>query len=182
MEGFLGLFAGGAKHKRIERLAARIDALAEKDESVLRNAREIAEIRRAAAVELHAECAAFVAGLNRMLARPEIRLDPPEFSTANYREEGPNLFQINVRGRILQVEFESSPVLVSTEDFRVPYTMQGELRLFNQDLLDRDLVEERLLFYCLEGSKRFWRVFDLRTSHSGHFNQEYLVGLMERLI
>jgi hypothetical protein len=163
-------------------LAQSIDVLAEKDENFLRHAREIAALRRTAAAGLHAICSGFVKSLNRLLSRCELVLDPPEFPPVAFQEEGKNLFQINVQGRILQVEFEVSPELISTEDLRIPYTLQGAVRAFNQGLLDRSLIEEQLLFYTLEKEKKMWRFFDSRTYHSGPFDQEYLISLMEQLI
>ena len=167
---------------RFKRLAQSIDALAEKDESFLRHAREIAALRRTAAAGLYAICSGFVDSLNRLLSRCEMVLDPPEFSPDAFQEDGKNLFQINVQGRILQVEFEAAPELISTEDLRIPYTLQGVVRAFNQELLDRSLIEEQLLFYTLEKEKKMWRFFDARTYRSGPFDQEYLISLMEQLI
>ena len=105
-----------------------------------------------------------------------------EFSPDAFQEDGKNLFQINVQGRILQVEFEAAPELISTEDLRIPYTLQGVVRAFNQELLDRSLIEEQLLFYTLEKDKKMWRFFDARTYRSGPFDQEYLISLMEQLL
>src|SRR5215469_11780590 len=42
-----------------------------------------------------------------------------------FRESGPNLIQINVRGRILEIEYGATEELLSTEEFRVPYTVFG---------------------------------------------------------
>ena len=167
---------------RLRRLAKEIETLAGKDESALQYSREVASLRRRAATELFSVCAAFVDGVNRLLSRPEVRLDPPEFSDDNFQEDGVNLLQINVRGRILQLEFEATPELVSTEDFRIPYTLSGAARAFNQALLDKDLIEEQLIFYTLEKEKTMWRYFDARTYRSGELDQEYLVGLMEQLL
>jgi hypothetical protein len=89
---------------------------------------------------------------------------------------------MNIRGRILQVEFEVTPELVSTEDFRVPYTLQGFVRGFNQELLEKDLIEEQLIFYTLEEPQPIWRFFDVRTHRSGPLDQDYLASLMERLV
>jgi hypothetical protein len=163
-------------------LAQSIDALAAKDEGFLRHAHEMAELRRAAANGLHVICSDFVESLNGLLSRCEVVLDPPEFSADAFREDAANLFQINVRGRILQVEFEATPELVSTEDLRIPYTLQGSVRAFNQELLDKNLIEEQLLFYTLEKKKKMWRFFDARTYRSGPFDREYLISLMEQLI
>jgi len=166
---------------RLRRLAKDIEALAEKDESALRYSREIAKLRRRAAVELFSVCATFVDGVNSLMPAPEVQLDPRNFSEDTFQEDGANLLQINVRGRILQIEFEATPDLVSTEDFRVPYTLSGAVRAFNQALLDKDLIEEQLIFYTLE-KKTMWRYFDARTYKSGEFDREYLVGLMEQLL
>jgi hypothetical protein len=167
---------------RLKRLARSIDALAEKDEGFLRRAREIATLRQAAAADLYAICADFVGSVNRLLARMEIELDPPGFGSSSFQEDLVNLVQINVRGRILQVAFSATPELISTEDFRVPYTLQGTIRAFNQELLEKDIIEEQLIFYTLEDHKQMWRFFDARTYRSGPFDQEYLIGLMEQLL
>jgi len=167
---------------RIKRLAESIDALAEKDEKFLRRTREITALRRTAAAGLYAICSGFVGSVNRLLARCEMVLDPSEFSPDAFQEDVKNLFQINVQGRILQVEFEAAQELISTEDLRIPYTLQGVVRAFNQELLERSLNEEQLLFYTVEKEKKMWRFFDTRTYHSGPFDQEYLISLMEQLI
>lgn len=171
-----------ARDARLKRLATRIDGLAGKDEVALRRAREVVALRRAAAADLHAICADFVNSINRLLDHGEVQLDPHSFSEENFREDAPNLIQINVRGRILQVGFRATPELVSTEDFRVPYTIEGTIRAFNQELLDKDLIEEQLIFFTVEQHKQMWRFFDARTYRSGPFDQEYLIGLMEQLL
>jgi hypothetical protein len=171
-----------ARDARLQRLAASIDALAGKDEGFLRRAREIAALRQTAAVDLYAICADFVGSVNRLLARKEVELDPQGYTADSFQEDVVNLVQINVRGRILQVSFSATGELVSTEDFRVPYTLEGTVRAFNQELLDKDIVEEQLIFYTLENHKKMWRFFDARTYRSGPFDQEYLIGLMERIL
>jgi len=111
-----------------------------------------------------------------------VRLDPCELSREGFFEDGSNLFQINVHGRILQVEFKATAELVSTEEFRVPYILEGTVRAFNQSLLDKDLIEEQLLFYTLENHRKMWRFFDARTYHTGLFDREYLISLMEQIV
>jgi len=167
---------------RLKRLAECIDALADKDERSINYAREITELRRLAAAEIHAICTSFVDRLNSLLTRGLVVLDPPVFPEDTYRDEAAHLIQMNVRGRILQVEFRSTPELVSTEDFRVPYIISGSVRAFNQALLDRDVIEEQLLFYTLEKRLRMWRFFDARTYRSGPFDQDYLVSLLEQIL
>jgi hypothetical protein len=170
------------RDSRWKRLAARIDQLADKDERYLRHVNEIAATRVRAAVELYSICRSFVDSINQYIERGPVMLDPSDFSAEAFHEEAPNLFQINARGRLLQVEFQASAQLVSTEDFRVPYTLAGAVRAFNQELLDKDLIEEHLLFYTIEPHRKMWRFFEPRTYRTGAFDHEYLVTVMERLV
>lgn len=168
---------------RLKRLAVRIEALVEKDELALRHADEIAGLRRAAAAEIHSLCAEFVSSLNSLLSRSEIVMDPDRFRPELFHEGGPNLIQIHIRGRILQVDFQVTPELLSTEDFRIPYTMEGSVRAFNQELLEKELIEEQLIFYTVEDRRKgAWRFFDARTYRSGALDQNYLISLMEQLV
>ena len=172
-----------ARESRLKKLAASIDALVEKDERTVGQAREIRALRQDAAAELYGICSDFVREVNRLLARGEVVLDPAELGDGFYREESPNLIQMNIRGRILQVQFEATAELLSTEDFRIPYTLEGAVRAFNQELLDKDIIEEQLIFYTWDKHKRkMWRFFDPRTYRSGPFDEEYLISLMEQLI
>ena len=70
----------------------------------------------------------------------------------------------------------------ATEELAMPYTLEGTVRAFNQELLDKDLIEEQLLFFTFEKEGGMWRFFDARTYRSGPFDREYLVTLMEQLI
>jgi hypothetical protein len=171
-----------ARHARLKRLAASIDGLVAKDENSLGRVSEVRAMRRGAAAELYGICSNFVAAVNGLLTRGEVVLDPQEYAEGAFQEESANLIQINVRGRILQVEFEATLELVSTEDFRIPYTLQGVVRAFNQELLDKDIIEEQLIFYTCEKHRKMWRFFDARTYRSGPFDEEYLIALMEQLI
>lgn len=167
---------------RLLRLAKTIDSLAEKDELAMRQASEIAVLRRQAAAQLFAECAEFVAALNQVLAHPVVILDPLAFPPEAFRDGGVNLIQIHVRGRILQIEFESTPELLSTEDFRIPYTLSGSVRAFNQAMLDQVLIEEQLIFYTVEKDHNQWRYFDARTYRSGSLDRDYLLGIMTEIV
>jgi hypothetical protein len=142
----------------------------------------MAATRRSAAAELHTVCSSLAAEINRRVNRPEVEVDPEIYDEHHFNEDGPNLIQINVRGRLLQLEFEATQELVSTEEFRVPYTMAGSIRCFNQELLLRNTIEEHLMFYCLEKKVRQWRFFDPRTYRSGPLDRTYLVSLLEQLI
>jgi hypothetical protein len=167
---------------RLKKLAERIRSLSAKDDLLLQKTRDIAALRQKAAMQLYGVCADFVRDVNLLLSGPVVQLDPETYPEDAFQDDGVNLLQINVRGRILQVSFESTPELISTEEFRVPYILQGATRCFNQQLLDQELIEEHLLFYCLERTHPMWRFFDARTYHTGAFDKEYLVTLMERLV
>ena len=167
---------------RMKKLAEAIDALAEKDGALVRKVHEIASLRRQGAVELHAICAKFVHEVNRQLSKIQLHFDPGEFSSESFQDIGMNLLQLNAQGRILQIEFASTPDMISTENFRVPHILEGSIRCFNQELLDRAVIEEQLIFYCLEKKQNLWRFFDARTYRSGPFDQEYLISLMEQLV
>jgi hypothetical protein len=168
--------------ERIKRLAKNLDALASKDELTINRAREIGAMRRQAALELHGICAGFIGDLNQLLSEIDLEFDPEEYRPENFQDDGVNLFQINARGRILQIKFESTPEPISTEEFRIPYILAGAVRCFNQQLLEKDLIEEQLLFYTIEKSRHLWRFFDARTYRSGPVDADYLTGLMEHLV
>ena len=170
------------QHERLKKLARNLDALARKDETIIRRTREISALRRQAAVQLHATCADFVRDLNALLEEIEIDFQPEEYHAENFHDDGINLFQMNARGRILQVRFEATPELTSTEDFRVPYILAGTVRCFNQQLLEKDLIEEQSLFYTVEKSRHLWRFFDARTYRAGPVDADYLTSLLEQLI
>jgi hypothetical protein len=171
-----------SKEERLRRVAQRIDALVEKDEARLRRAADISRLRVRAGLGLHAICASFTAAVNAMLTRGLIELDPPQFDETMFRHEALNLFQLNARGRIVQIAFEGTPETVSTEEFRIPYVLRGTVRAFNQELLEHSSIDEQLLFYTLEKSGSQWRYFDPRTYRSGAFDEEYLTGLVETLL
>lgn len=167
---------------RLKRLAEKIESLSAKDEEFLRVAREMAELRSAAAREIYEVCADFVAALNSMLARTEVLIDPGQFVNQELDDSSTALIQINIRGRILQFEYGASDTLISTEEFRIPYTLAGSIRAFNQELLEKDVIEEQLIFYTIEKAHRMWRFFDARTYRSGPVDQAYLISLMEGLL
>jgi hypothetical protein len=172
----------GLAKDRLKKLAEAIDALAEKDQALVLKTQKIETLRREAAVELHSICCKFVSEINRRLSKIQLEFDPLDYSAESFRDAGANLFQINVHGRILQIEFTSTPETISTENFRVPHILEGAIRCFNQESLERAVVEEQLIFYCLEKKQNVWRFFDARTYRSGLFDHEYLVMLMEQVV
>lgn len=167
---------------RLKKLAEAIDALEDKDNALIQKTLTVAAQRRQAAVELHAICAGFVHNLNDRLTHVRLEFDPPDYAPEAFQDIGINLLQINIRGRILQIEFASTPHTISTENFRVPHILEGSVRCFNQEFLERAVIEEQFIFYCLERKGNLWRFFDARTYRSGPFDQEYLVSLMEQVV
>ena len=166
----------------MKKLAERMDALVEKDEVQLRRAREMLDLRCRAASQLHAVCAGFVRSLNQLTSRTALELDPPEYHPETFHDGAPNLIQLNARGRIVQIEFEATEELTSSEDFRIPYTLHGSVRGFNQSMLEQNIVREQLLYYTIEKTGNMWRFFDARTYRTGPFDEDYLLGLMEQLL
>ena len=139
--------------------------------------------RRQGARALHTICADFTRRLNSAMTRTEMQIMPVEFDPKMYREDAPNLIQMSLRGRIVQIQFEIPESTVGTEDFRYPYILQGAVNGFNQTLLERDLIEEQLLFYARAGNKAEfrWHYFEPRTYRTGLVNEEYLTRLLARL-
>lgn len=142
----------------------------------------IDRLRAEGGVTLHGMCRQFVEALNERLTTPALLLDPPEFSTGCFRDAGPNLFQISLRGRLMMIEFAATEEPFSTDDFRRPYILRGSLRGLNQDLLDRHLVSEKHLFFCLSGETGYWHYLDTRSYRTGRLGADLLVAEMERLI
>ena len=170
------------KSDRLGRLAASIESLRDSDQSALEDSLRVDRLRVRGAVELHELCATFARELNCRLSEPAVSLDPPTYAAANYSDNGPGLFQLNLRGRLLQIEFEALEELSSTDDFRKPYVMRGAVRSFNQRLLDRSTVHEHGLFYCPKGADANWYYFDARSYRNGKLNVDFLVKEMEKLL
>src|SRR5689334_14058633 len=120
----------------IARLARQIDAV-KKAERFTLNAEDIAGLRRRGACELHAICADFVSTVNGKLSQGSLELEPPAYTAEIFREVGPNLIQVASMGRLMQIAFQSVPKLVSTDKFLTPYTLEGEVRTYNQRMLER---------------------------------------------
>ena len=171
-----------AQDDRIARLAQQIGSLAKKDEHLLLKEDEVAALRRKGACELHAICADFVASVNRLLSPALLELTPPQYAPEIFRESGVNLIQINAQGRIIQIAFEASRPPFSTEKFRIPYILEGEVRTYNQEMLERTQIRSQALFFCVEEKRNTWRYFEWRHGSTGIFNRDLLVSLLERLM
>jgi hypothetical protein len=167
---------------RIAKLAKLIDSDIRKDQPLLLTEIEVVGLRHKGAMELHSICADFVASLNRQLSPPVLELSPPEYSAEMFRNPGVNLIQVNAQGRILQIAFEATREIFSTEKFRIPYILEGELRAYNQEMLQRTQIRSQALFFCLESNRNAWHYFEWLQGRTGAFGRDQLVSLLERLV
>ena len=172
----------GNRPDRLTRLAKAIDEIGDHDRKALEESSHVDQLRAQGAVELHGICRRFVDRLNAKLAEPDVVLDPPDFSAENFSDSEPNLFQISLRGRLLQLTFEVTDKLYSRDDFRLPYILRGSVRSFNQDLLEQHGVDEQMIFYCPNNGRPTWYFLDARTYRSGRVSEDYLFSEMEQLL
>src|SRR5690242_16895564 len=140
----------------ILRLARQIDA-ASRAESFRMGAEAVGKLRAEGAVELHRICADFVSSVNEKLSAALLELSPAKYSRDAFRSAGANLFQISSQGRQMQIAFLAPPQLVSTDKFAIPYVLEGELRTYNQEMLERFEVRSRLIFLCVEQYGAVWK-------------------------
>lgn len=166
---------------RMRKLARALDALAEKDREEIARQEAIEAVRRSAALELHGICSNFVAQLNVFLGSVRIELSPAQYALAHYHQDGPNLFQLNVNGRLIQISFHPTDALTAIDNYRLPYTLEGTVNFFNQELLDHDEVRDHRLYYCLEKSGNYWRFYDPRGNRHGLVDEDYFAALLEKL-
>ena len=181
------MFGLGGKWKRhsgdrLERLARSIEAIAERDRQFVDESSLVDKHREEGAAQLYALCREFVDNLNQIMAEPALVLDPPSWSAESFRESGPNLIQISLRGRLLQLEYESTEEPWCTEDFRHRYVLRGDVRSFNQNFLEQDTVDEQQIFFCPLESGSAWHFFDTRTYRTGLVSLDYLASELERLL
>jgi hypothetical protein len=170
------------RRDRLSRLAEAIESVAARDHERILEAERIDRLRAYGACDLYGICRELVDALNSRLTDPAVVLDPPVYSPGNFEDGGPNLFQINLRGRLLQIGFGSTDELISTEDFRSPYILNGSVRSFNQELLERDALEVHSIFYCLEGEGGRWFFSDSRAYRNGRLTPDFLARELERLL
>jgi len=169
-----------AQDEVIGRLARQIDAT-QKAERFLVRADQVANLRRQGACDLHHACAEFVSSVNAQLSEASLDLSPPTYAPEFFRESGANLIQISSQGRQVQIAFEATSQLVSTEKFAIPYVIEGEVRTYNQTMLDRFEIRNLLIFLCVEEGTTKWRFFDWRTRSTGTIDRGLFASLMEPL-
>jgi hypothetical protein len=163
-------------------LANAIEALGEEDRKLVDETARVEKLRVCGADELYATCRGFIEELNRRLSAPALLLDPGDYSAATYNNAVPSLFQINLRGRLLQLEFSATEELFSSEEFRRPYVLSGTVRSFNQDFLNQNMVDEKAIFYCPAGDTGEWHFYDSRTYGTGLVTQDFLIAAMSQLL
>jgi hypothetical protein len=165
---------------QIAKLARQIDA-SKKTEHFAADADRVGALRRRGACDLHSICGEFVSSVNSRLSQTALDLSPSVYAPEVFREPGVNLIRIGAQGREMQIAFEATPQLVSTAKFLIPYVLEGEVRTYNQRMLERFEIRSLTLFFCLEEENARWRFFDWRTRRTGPVNSELLVNLMGRL-
>ena len=164
----------------IVRLARQIDASG-KSERFLVNLEDLAELRRHGACQLHQICSKFVSSLNSKLSQPPLELSPPLYLPEMYRQSGVNVIQISAQGRELQIVFQGTTQPYSTEKFLVPYVLEGEVRTYNQRMLEHFEIRNQSLFYCVNEDTAVWQFYDWRVPRSARVNPDLLANLMQPL-
>lgn len=167
---------------RLTRLAQAIEAIAGRDQRLIDESTLVDRLREEGAAAIYGICRVFVDDLNGRLSKPALVLDPPDWSSDRFDDSGPNLLQISLRGRLLQLEYAATEEPYSTEDFRHRYVLRGGVRSFNQNFLEQDTVDEQQIFYCPHESGATWHYFDARTYRTGLLSVDYLAAELERLL
>jgi hypothetical protein len=80
------------------------------------------------------------------------------------------------------IEFEATGEPWSTDDFSRPYILHGVIRGLNQELLERNLVTEKSIFFCPQADSGTWHFVDNRNYRSGKITQELLASELEKLL
>ena len=166
---------------RLRKLARALDLVAEKDRLELARQEAIEQLRREAAVELYGICRKFVDELNALMDQVKLDLSPVEYRCQDFHDTAPNIFQINLNGRLIQIAFKPTDTVTSTDNYRIPYTLEGNVNSFNQQLLERDEIRDQRLFFCLERGGNHWRFQEGSTGKQGVVDSDYLAGLLEKL-
>jgi hypothetical protein len=178
----MGWMAAMPEQNRIARLAQQIESVNKHEHYLLLTETEVLSLRRQGASELHAICAQFVASVNGLLSPTVLELTPPEYAAEMFHESGVNLIQISAQGRNIQIVFQAAGHNFSTEKFRIPYILEGEVRAYNQEMLEHVQIRSLPLFFCLEEKKNTWHYFEWLNGRTGLFNREQLVSMFERLL
>jgi hypothetical protein len=168
--------------QRLRKLARKLDEIPAKDEVRIREARELESRQAEGGADLYNLCRELVDALNSVLKNMQLDLTPAEFHADSMQSSSGTLFQINANGRIVQLAIYPPENSLSTEHFRMSYVLRGAMRWFNQEYLERQEIQEQLLFYCLSGDKYSWRYLDPRSRRVGIVDQEFLAETLEQLL
>ena len=144
-------------------------------------AEEVSGLRRQGACRLHKICSEFVSLLNSKLPRSPLELSPPTYVPEMFRESDVNLIQVSSQGRQLQIVFQATPGRFSTENYPVPYILEGEVRTYNQQMLEHFEIRNQSLFYSLNDETAAWEFFDWRNPRTVPLTPDLLASLMQRL-
>jgi hypothetical protein len=164
----------------ILRLARHIDRTT-RAEQLVANAQDVMAVRQQGAGVLYSTCEQFVALVNRRLPGPELELAPASYSGESFRDGAPNVFQIGAGGRQMQIAFGAPRELVSTEKFLIPYILEGEIRTYNQKMLERFEIRSLSIYLCIEDGRSTWRFYDWRSRRTGKVDPDLLASLMDPL-
>lgn len=166
---------------RMRKLARALDLVAEKDRQELARQFALQQVRREAAAELHTICRRFVDELNSLTGQVKLDLSPAQFDAGHFQENSATLFQINLNGRLIQFTFRPTESMISTDNFRIPYTLEGHVGSFNQHMIEHDEIRDQRLFYCLERGINRWRYQEGGNGRNGFVDSDYIAALLERL-
>jgi hypothetical protein len=171
-----------ADQERIARLAKQIGSEIRREQHLLLTDDEVNLLRRKGAAELYSICADVAASINQLLNPPVLELTPLEYDPEMFHASSENLIQLNAQGRIVQFSIRSTPEKFSTQKFLTPYILEGEVRAYNQEMLERTQVRSEALFYCLEEGGNRWHYFEWLHGRTGAFGREQIVSLLEQLV
>ena len=170
------------RDERFQKLARRIEELRRKDEATLERRKQISKRRREAIQRLWEVCGSFAAHLNSYIEQDPLQLSPSE-PPNDFPEDNQLQLLMNVRGRILLLDIRAPANLVSSDNFKKPYILEGEVRFFNQELLEDERVEEHEIFFCPgEGPDGTWMYWNGRSYKSGPVDENYLASVLEQIL
>ena len=175
-------FGKHARDDRFQKLSRRIEELRRKDEAAQERRSQICKRRAEAIHQLWHICSGFARHLNSYIEHDPLHLSPSD-PPGDFPENSQLQLLMNVRRRILLLDIGAPAALVGNDNFKKPYILEGEVRLFNQELLEEERVEEHGIFFCPgEGSQGAWMYWNGRTYKSGHVDETYLASLLDQIL
>ncbi len=168
--------------ERFRKLARRIEELRRKDEEVQTFRTKVRASRQEALQRLWGTCRSFADALNAYVNHDRLELTPPD-PPDELPDEDPIQLMLNVRGRVLLLDLRAPENLIASDNFKKPYILEGDVRFFNQELLESDRVEEHGIFFCPgEGERGAWLFWNMRSYKSGVVDEGYLASLLEHIL